>query len=109
MKLFSEKILLVPDTGFRLFFFPLGPDNFSDLGIAEKIEANRKTCTTLADGTLADFAKEGFCPWSGKVINYLSSSWTQVEEAPADAAPADAAPAAPAAPAGGQSPTERSE
>ena len=28
MKTFDQTILLVPDTGFRMFFFPLGPDPF---------------------------------------------------------------------------------
>ncbi len=58
MKTFDDPILLVPDTGFRLFFFPLGPDPFSvlDAGVREKIIANRAACTMLADGTHADFA-----------------------------------------------------
>jgi len=84
MKLFSEKILLVPDTGFRLFFFPLGPDDFSDQGLREKIDANRAACATLADGSFAEYAREGVCPWAGKVINYLTSSWTQVDAVPAE-------------------------
>ena len=86
MKLFSEKILLVPDTGFRLFFFPLGPDDFSDQGLREKIDANRAACTTLANGSFAEYAREGECPWAGKVINYLTSSWTQVDAVPDEGA-----------------------
>lgn len=84
MKTFDEKILLVPDTGFRLFFFPLGPDpvNVSDLGLRDKIEANRAACRVLADGSSADFDDAGHAGWKDNVTNYLNSSWTQVEEVP---------------------------
>jgi hypothetical protein len=83
MKTFNETILLVPDTGFRLFFFPLGPDpdNVIDPGIRRKVSENRDSCSTLADRSFASFAQEGACPWADKVTNYLSSSWTQVGEA----------------------------
>ena len=82
MKTFDDPILLVPDTGFRLFFFPLGPDPFSvlDAGVREKIIANRAACTMLADGTHADFADPSQTAWADKVTNYLSSSWTQVDQ-----------------------------
>jgi hypothetical protein len=82
MKLFSEKILLVPDTGFRLFFFPLGPDpdSVSDLGLRDKIQSNRTACRDLADGTSADFDDAEHPGWKDNVTNYLNSSWTQVEE-----------------------------
>ena len=82
MKTFDEIILLVPDTGFRLFFFPLGPepDNVIDPDIRRKVVANRVSCSKLADGSYASFGEEGTCPWADKVINYLSSSWTQVNE-----------------------------
>jgi hypothetical protein len=84
MKLFSEKILLVPDTGFRLFFFPLGPDpdNVGDLGLRDKIQANREACRVLADGSSADFDDAEHPGWKDNVTNYLNSSWTQVEEVP---------------------------
>ena len=82
MKTFDEKILLVPDTGFRMFFFPLGPDPFSvlDAGVREKIIANRAACSTLADDSHAEFGVAGRCPWMDKVTNYLTSSWTQVSK-----------------------------
>lgn len=82
MKTFNETILLVPDTGFRLFFFPLGPepDGVIDPGIRRKVEDNRNACSFLANGEYAPFGEEGACPWADKVINYLSSSWTQVSE-----------------------------
>jgi len=84
MKLFSEKILLVPDTGFRLFFFPLGPDpdNVGDLGLRDKIQSNREACRVLADGSSADFDDAEHTGWKDNVTNYLNSSWTQVEEVP---------------------------
>ena len=43
MKTFDQTILLVPDTGFRMFFFPLGPDPFGviDPEIRAMIIANR--------------------------------------------------------------------
>ncbi len=82
MKTFDEKILLVPDTGFRLFFFPLGPepDNVIDVGVREKIVANRNACRALAAGGEAEYGEEGACPWVKKVNDYTSSPWTQVEE-----------------------------
>jgi hypothetical protein len=82
MKTFDEKILLVPDTGFRLFFFPLGPDPFSvlDAGVREKIIANRAACTMLTEGTHADFTDPLQTAWADKVTNYLTSSWTQVNQ-----------------------------
>lgn len=88
MKTFDETILLVPDTGFRLFFFPLGPepDGVIDPGVRQQIYANRNACLTLADGrSYAAFGEEGACPWADKVNNYLSSSWTQVHESVAGA------------------------
>jgi hypothetical protein len=82
MKTFDEKILLVPDTGFRMFFFPLGPDPFSviDADIREKIIVNRASCATSADGAHVEFGDPERCAWAPKVINYLSSSWTQVNQ-----------------------------
>ncbi len=82
MKTFDEVILLVPDTGFRMFFFPLGPDPYTvlDPDVREKILANRSACATLANGTSAEFGDASKCPWVDKVTNYLSSSWTQVSQ-----------------------------
>ncbi len=88
MKTFDDIILLVPDTGFRLFFFPLGPDpdGVIDGGVREKILANRNACGLLATGDIVEYGQEGACPWADKVINYLASSWTQAEEVPFDKA-----------------------
>lgn len=85
MKTFDEVILLVPDTGFRMFFFPLrgpDPDPYSvlDLEVREKILANRSACATLANGTFAEYGDAPKCPWVDKVTNYLTSSWTQVDQ-----------------------------
>ncbi len=82
MKTFDEKILLVPDTGFRMFFFPLGPDPFSviDADIREMIIKNREACATSADGTRVEFGDPERCAWAPNVTNYLSSSWTQVNQ-----------------------------
>ena len=82
MKTFDEVILLVPDTGFRMFFFPLGPDPYTvlDLDVREKIIANRSACATLANGTFAEYGDTSKCPWVGKVTNFLESSWTQVTQ-----------------------------
>ncbi len=85
MKTFDQTILLVPDTGFRMFFFPLGPDPFGviDPEIRAMIIANRAACTTLADGKQAEFGDPAECPWVDKVTNYLTSSWTEaLEERP---------------------------
>jgi hypothetical protein len=75
MKLFSEKILLVPDTGFRLFFFPLGPDpdNVGDLGLRDKIQANREACRVLADGSSADFDDAEHPGWKDNVTKKNAS------------------------------------
>lgn len=81
MKTFDQTILLVPDTGFRMFFFPLGPDPFGviDPEIRAAIIANRAACTTLASGEQAEFG-DSECPWVEKVTNYLTSSWTEALE-----------------------------
>ena len=81
MKTFDQTILLVPDTGFRMFFFPLGPDPFGviDPEIRAAIIANRAACTTLASGEQAEFG-DPECPWVEKVTNYLTSSWTEALE-----------------------------
>ena len=81
MKRFDEKILLVPDTGFRLAFFPLfpNPEDVADVSLRDSIVANRLACLTLASGAIAEYGQLG-CPWEPKVINYLGSSWTQVHE-----------------------------
>ena len=81
MKTFNEVILLVPDTGFRMFFFPLNldPDTILNAEVRKKIIANHLACATLADGTKAKFG-DAECPWVGKVTNFLNSSWTQVNE-----------------------------
>jgi hypothetical protein len=94
MKLLTDKILLVPDTGFRLFFFPLGPDpdGVIDAGVKDMIVANRGSCKLLADGMPADFGVEGACPWEPMVRNSTGSSWTQVEELPAEGEEGDPKP-----------------
>ena len=81
MKTFDEVILLVPDTGFRMFFFPLNldPDTILNAEVRKKIIANHAVCDTLADGTKVKFG-DAECPWVGKVTNFLNSSWTQVNE-----------------------------
>ena len=81
MKTFDEVILLVPDTGFRMFFFPLNldPDTILNAEVRKKIIANHAACDTLADGTKVKFG-DAECPWVGKVTNFLNSSWTQVNE-----------------------------
>jgi hypothetical protein len=81
MKTFDEVILLVPDTGFRMFFFPLNldPDTILNADVRKKIIANHAACGTLADGTKAKFGVRE-CPWVAKVTNFLDSSWTQVSE-----------------------------
>ena len=73
MKTFDEKILLVPDTGFRMFFFPLGPDPFSviDEDIRAMIIKNREACAMSADDTRVEFGDPERCAWAPNVTNYL--------------------------------------
>jgi Virulence factor SrfB len=78
MKTFNEVILLVPDTGFRMFFFPLGPDpaGVLDAEVRQKIEVNRDACAAMSE---VKFGDEG-CPWAEKVNNYLTSAWQEAKE-----------------------------
>ena len=77
MNKFNDKLVLIPDSGFRLFFFPLqAPNNIKDPDIRAKANENRNLSSKDSSGNIhVDFSEL----WREAMERYAQNSWNVVK------------------------------
>ena len=78
MKNFNDLVLLVPNTGFKMFFFPLSPDplEVSDREAKRTLQANLDACAGLTGGQTLPIGGND-CPWYQQITNPTRSPWRE--------------------------------
>ena len=75
MNKFNDKLVLIPDSGFRLFFFPLqDPKTIADPEIKEIARLNRNLSSKDSSGNVPGYSDE----WSTAHTLYHQNSWNVV-------------------------------
>jgi len=75
MNKFNDKLVLVPDSGFRMFFFPLqDPATIFDKEIKEKAQLNRNLASKDIHGNPVGYSIE----WENAHTRYDKSAWSSV-------------------------------